>query len=375
MRIHRIAVSTFFFFCGFLFSNWIARVPEVQDHFGINHSLLGTLLLVISAGAILAMPFSGWMTVKLGSYRLTQIFGLMSAMMIPLMLISSNYFYVLPFFFLCGFGFGATDVAMNAQAVFVERMYDRPIMSSFHAIFSVGTALGGVSGAMFSKFEVPLFIHLSTVSIFSFIMFLVASFFLINDQPDKSKQEESSGFILPNKAILPIAILAFCGMTGEGSLNDWSALFMNEVVGQTEDFSAWGFVSFAAAMTISRFLGDSLRLKFGKRNVLLYSCLAAIAGLVTALFFATPYMTLFGFFICGLGLANIVPIIYSTAGNMEGLSPSVGIAMATTIGYMGFFVGPPVIGFLSDAYGLTIGLCFTLSLFLVMFGLILRIKI
>ena len=375
MRTHRIAVSTFFFFCGFLFANWIARVPEVQDHFGISHSLLGTLLLVISSGALISMPLSGWMTVKVGSYRLTQIFGMMSAVMVPLMLISTNYFYVLPFFFFCGFSFGATDVAMNAQAVFVERMYGRPIMSSFHAIFSVGTAIGGVAGAMFSRFEVPLFSHLASISAFGFLMFLTASFFLINDQPDKSEQEESKGFILPNKAIFPIAILAFCGMTGEGSLNDWSALFMNEVVGQSADFSAWAFVSFASAMTISRFMGDSILLKIGKRNILIYSCLAAIAGLSTALFFATPYMTLLGFFIAGLGLANVVPIIYSTAGNMEGLSPSVGIAMATTIGYMGFFVGPPVIGFLSDAFGLTIGLCFTLSLFLVMFGLILQIKI
>ena len=375
MRTHRIAVSTFFFICGFLFANWVARVPEVQDHFGINHSLLGTLLLVISSGAIISMPLSGWMTVNLGSYRITQIFGALASIMVPLMLLSNNYWLVLPFFFFCGFSFGATDVAMNAQAVFVERMYNRPIMSSFHAIFSVGTALGGISGAMFSKFEVPLFEHLTSVAVFSFLAFLTASFFLINDQPDKSQKEASKGFILPNKTIFPIAVLAFCGMTGEGSLNDWSALFMNEVVGQSEDFSAWAFVSFSVAMTIARFSGDALQLKIGKRNLLIFSSLGAILGLSTVLIFATSNLTLLGFFICGLGLANVVPIIYSTAGNMEGLSPSVGIAMATTIGYMGFFVGPPVIGFLSDAFGLTIGLCFTLSLFFVMFGLILKIKI
>ena len=218
-------------------------MPEVQDHFGINHSLLGTLLLVISSGAVISMPFTGWMTIKLGSYRITQIFGLMATLMVPLMLVSDNYWLVLPFFFFCGFSFGATDVAMNAQAVYVERMYNRPIMSSFHAIFSIGTALGGISGAMFSKFEIPLFEHLIYIATFCFIALLTASFFLINDQPDKSQKKESEGFVLPNKAILPIAILAFCGMTGEGSLSDWSALYMNEVVGQPEDFSCLLYTS------------------------------------------------------------------------------------------------------------------------------------
>jgi fucose permease len=155
---------------------------------------------------------------------------------------------------------------------------------------------------------------------------------------------------------------------------DWSAIYMNKVVGKNEFYSALAFGSFGTAMTIGRIFGDFFTAKLGKFSTMLFSSLLAIVGLTLAIGFVSTETTLIGFFLVGLGLANVVPIIYSTAGNTPGVEPSVGIAMATSIGYAGFFVGPPAIGFLADAFGLRIGLVFSLMLFVVMLFVILALK-
>lgn len=244
-------------------------------------------------------------------------------------------------------------------------------MSSFHGVFSIGMALGAGSGALFAKLDVSLPFHLLGISGLCLMLIVWASQHLVKDEHTDSPTTEGGGkFQLPTKAILPLGIIAFCGMTGEGSIADWSAIYMNKTVGMSEAFSALAFGSFATAMTIGRISGDYFITHFGKRKVLIYSSLLAFLGLSLAIAFPSAYPVLIGFFSVGLGLANVVPIIYSTAGNTEGVSPSVGIAMATTIGYSGFFIGPPVIGYLSDIFSLQIGLVFTLILFIIMFFLV-----
>jgi MFS family permease len=168
-----------------------------------------------------------------------------------------------------------------------------------------------------------------------------------------------------------IAIIGYCGMTGEGSMVDWSAIYMHTVVGMTKAFSALAVGTFATAMTIGRLFGDYFIDRMGRRFILLFSCFAAIAGLSLALLLPTAPTVLMGFFLVGIGLSNVVPMTYSTAGNIKGIEPAAGIAIASTIGYAGFFVSPPVIGYLADGFGLRIGLAFPLLLFLVMLALIL----
>ena len=371
MKIKRLAVALFFFTNGFQYANWVARLPEVEKLYNISHATLGTLLLCSAAGAITAMPFAGYLTVLFGSRRITIFTGAMMASLLIMIALLSNLWYIGALFFLFGVLSGSEDVAMNGQAVYVERMYEKPILSSFHGIWSVGTALGAGCGALMAKFEIALFNHFIVVSIFCLALILWASFNLISDEMSKIEMNTEGGttFRLPTKAIVPIGLIAFCGMTGEGSIADWSALYMNKEIGQSEAFSALTFGAFATAMTIGRIFGDYFTGKYGKRNMLIFNSLAAIGGLSLALLTAIPFIVLLGFFIVGLSLATIVPIVYSTAGNTEGVAPSVGIAMATTIGYAGFFVGPPVIGYIADEFSLRIGLLFSLFLFVIMFFL------
>jgi MFS family permease len=374
MKTNRLAVSSFFFFNGFLYANWVARLPELQRLYGVTNATLGTLLLCWAAGAIIAMPFAGLLTAFLGSRRLTWVTALGFCIFVPLIPILTNIWVVGSLFFIMGINSGALDVSMNGQAVYVERLYNKPIMSSFHGVFSIGMALGAGAGALFAKLDVSLSIHLMIISVSCLMLIVWASQHLVKDEhTDSPNTEGGSKFQLPTKAILPLGIIAFCGMTGEGSIADWSAIYMNKTVGMSEAFSALAFGSFATAMTVGRITGDYFITHFGKRKVLIYSSLMAFLGLSLAIVFPSAYPVLVGFFSVGLGLANVVPIIYSTAGNTEGVSPSVGIAMATTIGYSGFFIGPPVIGYLADIFSLQIGLVFTLILFIIMFFLVSKI--
>ncbi len=378
MKINRLAVSIFFFINGFQYANWVARLPEVQTLYGVSNTTLGTILLCSAAGAMTAMPFAGLLTVRVGSRLVTIATAIVFVLTIPFIPLLSNLWAIGGLFFLFGVMGGSEDVAMNGQAVYVERLYQRPILASFHGVWSIGTASGAGLGALFAKYEIGLFSHMLTVSILSLVAILWASLHLIKDdildnETDTAQNESAnSTFRLPTKAILPLGIIAFCAMTGEGSIGDWSAIYMHKIIGQSEAFSALAFGAFTLAMTIGRLIGDSFTEKYGKRKQLIISSLLAISGMSLTLGFINPWTVLIGFFIVGLGISTIVPIVYSTAGNTEGVTPSVGIAMATTIGYSGFFVGPPVIGYLADAYSLRIGLLFSWMLFVVMLIFVVR---
>jgi len=270
-----------------------------------------------------------------------------------------------------GISTGAMDVSMNGQAVVLERMWSKPIMSSFHAIFSIGLALGAGAGAVFSKYGVDLKIHLWLMGLMSILLILWSSFKLIVEPiPQKEDKKGGIGFSFPNKTILPLGLIAFCCMTAEGSMTDWSAIYMHKVVGKDLSFSAIAFGVYACGMTLGRLFGDYATAKLGRREIMMYNSFFAIAGLSLALFYVSVATTFIGFFMVGIGVSTIVPIVFSTAGNTHGVNPSAGIAMATSIGYTGFFIGPPVIGYLADSHGLRIGLALPLLLFVVMFILI-----
>jgi predicted MFS family arabinose efflux permease len=272
---------------------------------------------------------------------------------------------------------------MNGQAVLVERLWEKVIFSSFHAVFSIGMALGAAAGSVFSKLVIPLQPHLLMVAGAGVLAVLWASTQLIKDPHPHTEIEKNAEIenpanggnaktdrFLALKAILPYGLIAFCCMTGEGSMMDWSAIFMNKVVGQNEFVSAWAFGTFGVSMTIGRVFGDYLIDKFGKEKLMLADALIATVGLGITLVFASVWSTFLGFFLVGLGVSTIIPIVFSSAGNIRNISPSVGISMATSIGYTGFFVGPPTIGYLAEAFDLRIGLGFVLFLFVLMAGLI-----
>ncbi len=369
MRQERIAVSLFFGISGFIHANWTARLPELQRFLGINNAELGLELFLIAGGAMLAMPLISVLSNFLGSKRMTLIGGIIFCGLAPFIAYFPNP--LISSFFFGGIGFfnGILNVSMNGQAVLVEREFQRPIMSSFHALFSIGMAVGALSGALFARMGMALFDHLVVVCTIGFAIMLFSYKNLVSDTP-KGVGRTGYQFRIPGRAILPLGLIGFCSMTAEGSMGDWSAIYMHTVVGESEAFSALAFGIFGVAMTVGRLGGDFITGLVGKFRMLVLDTMVSGMGLGMVLLISTPIWSMIGFFLVGIGLATIVPIIYSTAGNLQGINPSAGIAMVTSLGYVGFFIGPPVIGLLSDFSGLRIGLGYSLLL-LILMGLVL----
>ncbi len=373
LKKNRIAVALVFFTNGLLYASWTSRIPELKSITNISNATLGTLLFTIAIGAIMAMPIAGWLSVKIGSNWSTRITSIGFCISVSLLMASSNILFTTFFFFTMGIFSGSMDVSMNGQAVLVERKWRSSIMSSFHALFSIGMALGAGMGSIFAKYQIALNVHLMMMTGIGILICLWSSFYLLPDEKVQVNSKKSGGFVWPTLAILPLGIIAFCGMTGEGSIVDWSALFMKQVVGGSDFMGALSVGSFALAMTLARLFGDYFTNKLGRINMLSIGSALAIAGLGAVLLFNSQLATLVGFFVAGLGLANIVPIVYSSAGNTKGVQPSAGIAMVSIIGYAGFFVGPPVIGYLSEIFDLRIGLSFSAVLLIIMFLMILAL--
>jgi len=371
---YRIAVILVFFINGFLYTNCTSRLPELKAHFGVSNSVLGTMLFTTAIGALVAMPLTGWLSTRFNSGQLVIYAGFLFCCAVPCIAFSPYIWLGRVSFFMTGFFSGAMDITMNAQAVLVERIFKKTIMSSFHAAFSIGMALGAATGALFADYHYPLQRHLVYMAVFSVLVLVSVVPALKRNQREQPPIEKE----MNHRKKIPLtiwllAIVGFCGMTGEGSMVDWSAIYTNTVVGSTKAFSALAVGAFATAMTIGRLFGDRWIDKAGKQTVLFCSCFFAIAGLALALLVISAPAAIAGFFLVGAGLSNVVPMTYSMAGNIKGVTPASGIAFASTIGYSGFFIGPPVIGYLGDAYGLRIGLCFTLCLLLIMLSVILLI--
>lgn len=369
----RIAVKLIFFINGFVHANLAARFPRIQEIFSIDNGTLGIVLLSSSVGALIAMPFTGWLIIRNGSRRITIAAVFLYCLSVPLMPVMPDVFGLAFIFFIMGITAGMLDVSMNAQAVMVERQHSKPIMTSFHALFSIGMVAGAGCGALFVKLETTLFLHLSVIIALGLLGAAWARYHLIHDKPQEKIHEEPA-FRLPNSAMVSIGVIAFCCMLGEGAMADWSTNYMEKIAGASKALAPIGLSSFALAMTIGRFFGDSARIKFGDRTLMIYLGLISTLGLTVTLLFIHPFAVIAGLFITGLGLSSIVPIAYSIAGNTKNLSPGVGLAMVTTVGYSGFLFGPPIIGFVADWQSLRLALGAVAVLFVVMTLLSVRYK-
>lgn len=371
--VSRVAVSYFFFANGFLYANWTARLPELQRYFGINDAKLGALLFCIALGSITAMPIAGWLGAKYGSSKISGIFSALFCLSIPMVVFSTDPWVIRIWFFMLGVCSGSMDVLINSQAVLVERQWGSIIFSSFHAVFSIGMAIGAAVGGLFSDGRIPLQKHLWLMAIVIIIGVIWASFYTVKDTHSASNataQKERTNKLLLLKVLLPFSIIAFCCMTGEGAMIDWSALYMNKIVGQNEAMSAWAFSVFGLSMTLGRIFGDGFISKYGKYNVLIVNAIFATLGMIVLLSVVAVWSTFVGLFLVGLGLSTVVPIVYSSAGNVKNISSATGISVVSSIGYTGFFIGPPTIGFLSETMNLRFALGFVLVLMVLMSVLI-----
>ena len=335
----RLAVSTTFFILGILCASWMSRLPALQEHHHVGPGLLSLALLCSGGGAVTTMPFAGRLCNTFGSRPLTIIFCLT--------LVS------------WGIASSLMNVNMNAHAVLVERFYKRPIMSSFHGLFSVGCMTGALLGSVLAKYAVVTQVHLLFVSAFCLLIACVLRPLFLPADLDKHRSEQDSGSRQERYTLEPVIValsaMTFCCYLSEGAIADWSAIYMRQSLHTTESLAALGYGTFGIAMCLGRLFGGKIVQRLGPVASVRCGAILAMLGLASALIGHSAVMSLVGFAGVGLGFSTIVPTLYSTAGRS---SSNTGRAIATLsmCGYIGLLVGPPIIGFTAEFTNLPIAL-------------------
>lgn len=347
----RSATYLMFLICGIAVSSWAPMVPLAKERTGLNEAGLGLILLTMGGGAILSMPFVGPLIQKTGSRKIILITGIIAALILPVLTVADTSISLGAALFIFGAALGCLDVAMNSQAVIVQDKISKPVMSSFHGMFS----LGGLGGAMiFGLLLMAGLTPFMSASIISAALLIIVftQFRHFLDHPEREKDSKSFILKLPKGPVLLLGIFCLIFFLAEGALLDWSALFLRENRGYSVSMAGAGYGVFSVAMAVMRFTGDRLVHRFGSDKIVFWGAALASLGLLIAMFAPWQAIVLIGFLLVGIGAANVVPVLFSAAGKADKSSPELGLAAVTSMGYAGQLAGPAMIGFVAHSTSL-----------------------
>lgn len=363
----RLAVSLMFLMNGFVVGSWAPKIPVLKDRLMIDEGTVGLLILTFGIGSLVFMPIAGGFISRLGSMPITRSLAVVLAPILLILSLVPNLPLSFVVLFALGGFVGAMDVAMNANAVAVEKQMRRAIMSSCHAYWSLGALFGAaLGGSLIAGFgEVA---HAAFVMVAGLAVIAVAWPMMLADQPHPEAEKEKLALPMTPLPWL-IGIVALFSMVPEGSIIDWSALYMRNELGASTALSGFGFAAFSATMAIMRFAGDHVRDRFGAVKTLRVCTVLALIGMVTAGLAPSSTIAIIGFAIAGIGISNMVPIAFSAAGNMPGLAPGIGLSVVTFMGYSGILFAPSLIGFIAEHTGFSLIFTCIPLLFLVVLAL------
>ncbi len=351
-RRGRWAIAALFFMNGFLSGSWAPQIPVFQQRLGISEFTLGLLILLFGVGAIVAMPWSGYLMSRHGSRTVVLSFASVAAFALLCVALAPNVALAAVAMLLFGGLIGGMDVAMNANAVAVERHMSRAIMSSSHAFWSLGGFFGGGAGGLFIQ-NFGHVAHAAAVTAIAFAVFVLAAGSVIADRPHAMQQHRK--FRLPKSpTVYLVGVMALFSMIPEGAVLDWGALYLQQERGTNLATAGFAFGLFAGAMALMRFLGDGVRNRFGAVNTLRVSSLIAAAGMLVAGLSPYPWLVIAAFALAGIGIANVVPILFSAGGNQPGMASTTGMSVVTTMGYSGILLAPAAIGFTAERTGFAV---------------------
>jgi predicted MFS family arabinose efflux permease len=331
---------------GLIVATWASRIPDFQARLQLGPAILGRSLMMAAIGSVVAMTVAGRLIKVFGSMRLVIASSLGFCLALPLLAECRSVVTLSMALLFFGFMAGSMDVAMNTHAVLLERQFRRHIMSSFHALFSLGGMAGSALGGLAASFQVTSAMHFWLSGITLAVMSLVAFKWIRLPMLDSdSAQAAVRGAVRWSVTLGSLALLAFSIMLIEGALADWSAIYLRSSRHTGPGFAALGYAAFSAAMALGRATGDHLTTKLGRFQLVSYGALVSAAGLSIALLFSDARFALLGFALTGAGLATIIPNTFAAGGNIKNSAPGASLAVITGAGYFGFLAGPPLIGF------------------------------
>jgi MFS family permease len=337
---------------GLIVSTWISRIPAVKAALGLNDAVLGLDLLSIAAGAVCMIPMAGWLIGRFGSKKVSIVASAAFCCSLILPSLAVNAAGLGGALFLFGAAAAAMDVSMNAQGVEVEKGLGAPTMSRFHGMFSLGGMVGAGIGGLVARRGIDPIPHFGVSAAINLTAVLLVARFLLYTK----EHGEPGGHRLPlNKiprVLLALSAIGFCVLLAEGAMADWTALYLKQILNADAGTAAAGYAVFSAAMALFRFLGDVITVRLGPMRTVRNGSLVAALGLAWALCVHAPGWAMPGFAAAGAGFSVIIPLVFGSGGRVESVKPGAGIATVTGIGYLGFIVGPPVIGFASQLFTL-----------------------
>jgi MFS family permease len=358
MSLHsqaRLRASVFFFFFanGLCSASWASRIPDIKLALNLSDAMLGTLLLAAPIGQLIFVPVAGQFVTHIGSRR--TLLAAIPAYLLQIVLIgcSTSIWTLAAVLFLLGVIGNLVFISMNTQAVGVELMYSRPIMSSFHGGWSLGGFSGAALGMLMRALDIVPAVHFLVVAVLILIGVWFNAGALIAHEAVRA-EERPPLFGKLDPALLHLGVIAFCVLAAEGTMFDWSGVYFKQIVQPSEHLVLLGYAAFMSCMAIGRFSGDALTQRYGYRRILQASGLLIFVGLGIAALLPNIVCATLGFMITGFGVSTVVPVLFSIAGRSGIASPSMAIATVSGLGFFGFLAAPPLIGYIAEASSMRI---------------------
>ena len=351
---HRAAVGALFFLLGLCFATWASRIPSVQQRMGVSDSQLGLVLFAIPAGQLLSLPLAGWLVAKQGSRKVVLAGVLLYAGALVGLGWAANLYQLVPLLMVFGIGGNLTNISVNTQAVNVERLYSKPIMASFHGLWSLAGFAGAATGTVMLGMRVPPGLHFALIALLIVVGLAASAGHVVRH--DSGVDPDQPAFVRPDRALLGLGAIAFCALICEGAMFDWSGVYFKKVLQVDKNWVGAGYTAFMSTMALGRFGADALAARFGPKRVIQGSGLLTAAGLALAVAFPILPAALLGFLLVGFGTSSVVPLVYSAAGRSQTMSAGMALAAVSTLGFVGFLLGPPVIGLIAGATSLRVSL-------------------
>ena len=345
----RLATRLAFLIAGFGLACWAPLVPFAKARLGVDDGVLGILLLCLGLGSVAAMLATGMLSARYGSKPIIIAGGLGLALTLPILTIASTPFTLGITLAVFGAALGSLDVAMNIHAVEVEKGAGRPLMSGFHALFSIGGFIGSLLVTLLLSVHAGPLVATLLSSALMVVAMVVAWPRLLKTVPS----EDAPLFAIPRSFVLLLAVLAAITFLVEGAILDWSALLLTTQGRVEASHGGLGYMLFAIAMTVGRLAGDTITAKLGDRAIMLWGGLVAVAGFVVLLLSPIAILALSGFLLIGLGASNIVPVLFRKGGTQTVMPAGLAVAAITMCGYAGVLIGPASVGFVANHIGLS----------------------
>lgn len=353
----RWAVSLFYFGTGLCFSSWASRIPDIKTTLQLTNGQLGSILFAIPVGQLTMMYFSGKLVTRFGSRTILVFAILMYAFCLTTIGLAANGWQLGLSLYFLGIFANLSNISVNTQGVYTEKLFKRTIMTTFHGVWSIAGFTGSIVGLGMLSLGLSPYIHFVLIATIILLLVVFNFKFLIKVK-NNIVLEEKKGFIKYDKTLVLLGIIGFCSLASEGVMFDWSGVYFKDVVQVPSSLVILGYSSFMIMMASGRFLGDRVISKFGRKKVMQISGVLVSLGLFTAVLFPYIIPCTIAFMLVGIGVSTIIPTLYSIAGKHPTIPTGEALTAVSSISFLGFLMGPPVIGYIAELFGLRFSFAF-----------------